>query len=81
MSSLRGALCPGLSEAEKEWFFADPEKGSLYKKALKICRDCPVKAPCLKLALENDEVGVWGATTKRQRDRMAKGSTNEMPAA
>lgn len=35
--------------------------------AVAICRKCPVADKCLAYALENDEYGIWGATTDFQR--------------
>jgi hypothetical protein len=38
--------------------------------ALKFCNKCKVVESCLQWATENDEDGIWGGTTQRQR-RMA----------
>ena len=38
--------------------------------ATKICRGCPYLQECLQFALENDEWGVWGGTTRHQRKPM-----------
>ncbi len=40
--------------------------------AMAICRRCPVVDDCLAFALEHQEVGVWGATTERQRREMRR---------
>jgi len=32
-----------------------------------ICGRCDLRDPCLKAALENDEPGIWGGTTRRER--------------
>jgi WhiB family redox-sensing transcriptional regulator len=36
--------------------------------AKRICRTCPVRAPCLAWALENEVTsGVWGGATENER--------------
>lgn len=43
------------------------------EQAKAICRRCPVQATCLELALDtNQETGVWGGTTERERRRGAR---------
>lgn len=37
-----------------------------------ICRECPVKDPCLDHALAADEHGIWGGTTRDERHSMKK---------
>jgi WhiB family transcriptional regulator, redox-sensing transcriptional regulator len=32
-----------------------------------LCERCPVRLPCLDFALTNDEQGIWGGTSERQR--------------
>ena len=66
------AACRNLSKEQMRWFFTEPEDGSLYKKAQKICQDCPVRTACLEFALEHGEPGVWGGTTEAQRKRMRR---------
>lgn len=36
------------------------------------CGLCPIKDPCLERALESNEWGVWGGTTKGERDAMLR---------
>lgn len=38
--------------------------------AKRICRGCPLKADCLQWAIDAEEVGVWGGTTERDRERL-----------
>ena len=46
------------------------------KKAMAICRACPVRSECLAYALEHpDMAGVWGGTSHRERVRMLKAAT------
>lgn len=38
------------------------------ERAKKICRDCPVKDPCLEWAMAHgQETGVWGGTDEDER--------------
>jgi len=48
------------------------ERGEDYKSAIQVCNSCPVKDPCLRFALDNDEVGIWGGTSHKQRRRMKR---------
>ncbi|MBP9821121.1 WhiB family transcriptional regulator [Candidatus Saccharibacteria bacterium] len=59
-------------QTDPEAFF--PENGSSTEQAKKVCGECAVRLECLEYALENDEKGVWGATTDNERDRMKKGN-------
>lgn len=38
----------------------------------KVCRNCDVVDVCLAWALANDERGIWGGTTDRERNRMRR---------
>lgn len=38
----------------------------------RVCGACPVKGECLDWALAHDEYGVWGGTTRQQREAMAR---------
>lgn len=40
------------------------------KQVAKFCQGCPYIKECLQFALENDEWGVWGGTTRLQRKPM-----------
>ncbi len=62
------ALC---AQTDPEEFFPD-KGGSVGVEAAKaICRRCLVTAECLDYALTNNEDhGVWGATTARQRRKL-----------
>jgi WhiB family transcriptional regulator, redox-sensing transcriptional regulator len=55
----------------------DPDKlfvrGKAQRKAVAICRNCPVIAECLADALDHQvEFGVWGGMTERQRRALLK---------
>ena len=50
-----------------------PSDGVGVEVARQICRDCPVKHPCLEYALTNHiDHGVWGGTSERERRRIAR---------
>ncbi|MFJ5263114.1 WhiB family transcriptional regulator [Streptomyces sp. NPDC088387] len=41
------------------------------EQAKAICRDCPVREPCLRCALDEGEaIGVWGGTNETERRRL-----------
>ncbi|HET6919853.1 MAG TPA: WhiB family transcriptional regulator [Jiangellaceae bacterium] len=61
------ALCRQIGDPEL-WYPAK-EAGRPHA-AIRICADCPVRVECLQHALDNDEAGVWGGTTERERRRM-----------
>jgi WhiB family redox-sensing transcriptional regulator len=35
--------------------------------AKQVCRPCPFRAQCKQWAIDNDQRGVWGGTTYRER--------------
>ncbi|HLT16585.1 MAG TPA: WhiB family transcriptional regulator [Acidimicrobiales bacterium] len=62
-----------------EVFF--PSDGVGVEVARKICRDCPVKEPCLEYALaERIDHGVWGGTSERERRRILKARRSALTA-
>jgi Transcription factor WhiB len=63
-SWMRDALCREHPEVD---FFPHSRPYA----ALRICGDCLVRLPCLRYALENECVGVWGGTSEQDRRRMA----------
>ncbi len=42
------------------------------REALEACGKCSVRTECLEYALANQEFGVWGGTTERQRRMMVR---------
>ena len=63
-----GALC---AQADPERWF--PDLGQPAGIARRVCRQCPVRAECLDYALEtNQEFGVWGGTSERERRRLKR---------
>lgn len=71
---LRGACI----DANPEIFFpSEGGHGSSYLKRLELvakayCHACPVSGNCLDEALLNDEFGVWGGTTRKERVRLKR---------
>lgn len=41
--------------------------------ALAYCDRCPVRHPCLDEAMTRRDEGVWGGTTRSQREQLARG--------
>lgn len=56
------ALCRGLFT---EQFF--PEGPDVYKKT---CTDCPVIRQCKSYAIAHEEIGIWGGTSRNERNRL-----------
>ncbi len=80
MTGLRGrdwrqlAACarPGV---DPELFFPGASDKGKTRQAKRICGDCPVQAPCLADALArspNNDHGIYGGTTPRQRGQIRK---------
>lgn len=59
--------------ADPDSFFPDGYNSHYAEKRMtKFCNGCPYIAECLQFALENDEWGVWGGTTRGERHIMRK---------
>lgn len=62
---------PPCSTTDPEIYF--PDKGNAgqglaeIKMAKRICNSCPYKIECLSWAVANDEIGIWGGTTQKER--------------
>jgi WhiB family redox-sensing transcriptional regulator len=53
-----------------------PELGKPSAPAKRICRNCEVQQQCLEFALaNNEEFGIWGGTTERERRALKKKAT------
>lgn len=66
------AACRGV---DTNLFFPhSPSRGRgatrIIQQAKSICARCPVRDECLKTALENNERGIWGGTTYRERKKL-----------
>ncbi len=52
-------------------FFAETPDDE--RRAMALCRACPVQRACLTFAVERQQLhGVWGATTERERRSMIR---------
>jgi WhiB family redox-sensing transcriptional regulator len=73
----RGA-CKGITE--DSIFFpesSDSEWKAKQDKAISICQQCPVRIQCLEYAIQNNEPGVWGGTSERERRRIKRARRQE----
>jgi len=52
--------------------YRDPGANAIVREAKQVCEACPYKRVCLTWAVENDEIGIWGGTTERQRTILRK---------
>jgi hypothetical protein len=69
------------SVADDTWF-PDPADTATQATALDRCGFCPVRRSCLAYALAADEeYGVWGGTTERQRDVLVRDLVAGAPVA
>jgi WhiB family redox-sensing transcriptional regulator len=73
------AYCNGISFQDSEdLFFADEwtrRRGlpaEVPPDTQRVCGACDVRIECLEWALTNDEEGVWGGTTRQQREAMKR---------
>ena len=73
------AACKDLPKEQKDDFFPEKADGHGKKqvnRARKICLDCPVVVECLHAALTtNEQYGVWGMTSPKQRRLLRKYNT------
>jgi WhiB family redox-sensing transcriptional regulator len=60
-------------DKETALFYPETGDNTLAKKAMTLCKACPVRAECLSYALSNNEsFGVWGGFTVRRRGRLRR---------
>jgi len=58
-------------------WFADADTIAC-KRAITVCKECPVANQCLQAALDNEEsFGVWGGMTPAQRHALSMGVSRE----
>lgn len=71
-SEILSASC---RDMDIEIFYVD-ETDHRNRKAIKsakaICQQCPIRFRCLEIAIANEEFGIWGGTTERDRKRMMR---------
>jgi hypothetical protein len=61
------AACAG--SAVDDWFPTSETTPDKLAATLAVCSACPVRRSCLAFALLGQEYGIWGGTTKNQRDQ------------
>jgi WhiB family redox-sensing transcriptional regulator len=69
---------PHCASADPDAFFPETGVGdstTMVVLAKKICASCPYVIECLAWAMENEELGIWGGTTARERSRLRRGYT------
>lgn len=57
---------PKCAQMNADLFFSEDE-GDI-STCKRVCLRCPLRAACLEWALKHDEEGVWGMTTKEERN-------------
>lgn len=55
------------TDVDSPLFFPTYDSPSSTEAAKKICAWCPIRVECLRHAMENDELGVWGGTSEAER--------------
>jgi WhiB family transcriptional regulator, redox-sensing transcriptional regulator len=67
---LRGAAC---GEQDLELFYPDPGDPETEQAAKALCASCPVREPCLEMALQTgDRHAILGGTTPEERGRLRR---------
>lgn len=56
-----------MDDADPELWFAADEKNE--RRAKVLCSVCPVAVECLQHAMVWHEIGIWGGTTQRERNK------------
>lgn len=73
-------LCRQMPETEAaRLFFSD--SGAIQATAKQVCAGCPVVAECLEFARQFEMPGVFGGTSKKQRQAMRAARNKEAAAA
>jgi Transcription factor WhiB len=67
---LRGAAC---GDQDLELFYPDPGDTAAEQAAKQVCAGCPVREPCLEMALATgDQHAILGGTTPTERGRLRR---------
>lgn len=69
------AACRLLPDDQTHIFWPGKGDTATLAAARAVCLTCPVAQDCLDHALANNEQGIWGGTTAKQRRHMAAGRT------
>jgi len=60
------------AQVDPELFFPEVTDKESTRNAVRICRTCDFKNPCLEYALQDTYAGVWGGTTEIERKRLRR---------
>lgn len=68
----KSPIIPPCQNSDPEvWFPIAEQDMSNYRAAKKLCGICPARKACLEYALiANEQFGIWGGLTSRERDRL-----------
>jgi WhiB family redox-sensing transcriptional regulator len=70
------ALCAQVGD---DLWYPESGGGSSARAAKVICRQCEVRAECLREAIDNDEAfGIWGGLTEYERRRFKRGDITDL---
>jgi predicted RecB family nuclease len=68
--------CANATIEVRRLFFTDADRsvtaGLAVLEAKAICATCPVTRECLTAAIDGNMFGIWGGTTRREREQLAK---------
>jgi WhiB family redox-sensing transcriptional regulator len=71
----RLAACASRAVPALRWFFPDQNHlvpgSKKIRRARRTCALCPVRRPCLLVALAGELEGVWGGTTEEDREAVS----------
>lgn len=70
---------PNCATTDPEIFF--PERGNAREAVISakmVCSSCQYIGACREWAIENNETGVWGGTTDRERQRLRRIRKNKL---
>ncbi len=66
---------PACTGIPTSMFFPDQGAAEDAFAALRICRNCPIVDACRDYAVDTFQIGIWGGTTDRQRERIRRRQT------
>lgn len=68
------AKCKNLKESGEQIFFPDTRSAEGFKQlrqGKEFCTDCPVISQCKIYAIAHGVYGIWGGTSKAERDKLS----------
>jgi WhiB family redox-sensing transcriptional regulator len=70
------------SQHDPDLFFPDTEGPNFYtliRNAKEVCFTCPYQLECLEHAVKNNEPGIWGGTSDKERKNMKRSGRVAIP--